>query len=408
MPSSKRRLSLLIESNRGQAWIGQFSTNDRLTAQRLIGCLTLVSHSAYERALAKLIENEAASSCWPIALYATREADPNTSFFDINNPIDAVGRGNDIGSEARVAALIRNLARANPSKYLNHPTLQEMKDVRCRSIYVLDDIIGSGKRTYEFLSSMWHCSTIRSWHSFGWIDFKALAYAATDFGINKLHTSKTNPKISTFSDCPTINDMPWTDNVKSDVMQLCRLYGKKTSKKGMALGFKSTAATIIFEHGAPNNSPAILWAPQKTTTWVPLFPDRSVLPSEASAFPHELQKRDLGEIFNDLGDHKVAASMGVPHKNLLSPTVLAILALLRADKKSRALISYATGLPKLECSSILTWCVEQKLITRTLSLTPLGRAELASAGRAAAWKKTIPIRGDDGYYPQQLRRPVGS
>ncbi|MBJ7441919.1 MAG: hypothetical protein JHD35_23280, partial [Sphingopyxis sp.] len=98
----------------GQAWLGQFDEDDQALATRLLAALTLVSHSAFERALTALILAEAAQVDGPVALYATRETDPSLDYFAVMadpqnplEPLDAAPRGADLGSEARIGTMIR-------------------------------------------------------------------------------------------------------------------------------------------------------------------------------------------------------------------------------------------------------------------------------------------------------------
>jgi hypothetical protein len=138
MDRSPLKSNHILLTGRGRDWLAQFDYGDRENARRLIDSLTLVSHSEFERALADLILAHAAAVEGPIALYATREMDPARSYFDQaasgagireknSQQVDAVASGSDLGSEARVAAMIRNLAKADPKKILNHPGVSGMR-----------------------------------------------------------------------------------------------------------------------------------------------------------------------------------------------------------------------------------------------------------------------------------------
>src|SRR5580704_10227564 len=110
----------LLLTHRGREWLAQFDSGDLEVAERLIDSLTLVSHSAFERSIAQTIETLGAEVDGPVGLYATREVDPTKSYFDAPDDdktrpprgVDADARGADLGSEARIATMIRNLARA--------------------------------------------------------------------------------------------------------------------------------------------------------------------------------------------------------------------------------------------------------------------------------------------------------
>lgn len=396
-------------------WLSQFEASDAKTATRIISDLTLVSHSAFERALTVLIEREAKGIDGPLALYATREVAPRSRYFEQGKDgsgsaaeIDAVARGSDLGSEARVAALIRNLSKTAPQKYLNHPTIEVMRLAKCRAIVVIDDFIGSGKRTRKFLEAMWLSSTIRSWHSRGSISFFALSYSSTDVGCTRVRSARCKPQIVHYRNCPTFWEMPWTPPIKDQVIRLCNIYGKKTSRPSMRLGFKQTMAALVFEHGCPNNAPAILWAPQEEgKEWQPLFPDRTILSQEASAFPPDVTRPPPASVLKDAGQHRLAASLAIETPGPIGPNILIMLALSAAGTRSLAALGYATGLAREECSLAIDDCIARGFLTPMLRVTAAGRAELKYASKLSPVQNKVPPKGEDDYYPRQLRGPTG-
>lgn len=404
----------LPNTNRGKAWLAQFDADDQENAARFLGALTLVSHSAFEIAVTSLILSEAARIDGPVALYATRELGDDISYYEAmanpHNPmasLDAVGRGADLGSEARIAAIIRNLCKGDPEKLLNHPPLEMLRATRAKAIIVVDDIVGSGKRTAGFIRAMWRSESVMSWHSRHQIKFVALAYTGTRMGIRLVSGLKSKPRVTLVRDCPTFSDIPWHGDIGVAITELCNRYGRRTSRRGMRFGFKKSMAALVFEHGCPNNAPSILWAPiSKDSDWHPMFPDRTVLLEEASAFPPDIVARDpiamLAELAGDDGPELPPAILG---ESILGLTTATVLALVASGIRSRAALSYATGYDALECASLLDRCVERGYLTATLRLTPEGRAELKEDIWPAERSKWVPQRGEDDYYPQQLRGP---
>lgn len=396
----------LPQTTLGQSWLTQFDPDDQPAAERLLTSLTLVSHSAFERALSALIVSEAEKFAGPVALFATREIDPREDLFvqaehgDADN-IDAVARGADLGSEARVAAITRNLAKSRPDSFLNHPTVAKMRSERCRAIFVVDDFIGSGKRTSEFLNAIWCSSSVVSWNSLKWIQFVSIAYSATSAGLARVAVSPAKPAIVIERDCPTFSEMPWAEEIKLGISELCRTYGGRTSRRSMRHGFGSTMAAIVFEHGCPNNAPAILWAPA-SPRWAPLFPNRSVAFEQASAFPPDIVGRPLAEIRTDLS-RQTAMPVTAPRVHPLGEHGVLALALLGRGARSRASLAYATGLSAAACTTLIDRCIARGYVNPSLRLTPAGRAVLAEVFAAAPEANPIPERGDDGYYPRQLR-----
>lgn len=404
----------LPNTDRAKAWLGQFDADDQENAARLLSALTLVSHSTFERAVTALILSETARVDGPVALYATRELDDDINYFesmadpdDPMAPLDAVGRGADVGSEVRAAAIIRNLCKVDPDKLLNHPSLEMLRATKAKAVIVVDDIIGSGKRTAGFIRAMWRSESLMSWHSRHQIRFVALAYTATRVGMTKVNGLTCKPRIALVRDCPTFSDIPWHGDIEMAITALCNRYGRKTSRRGMRFGFKKTMAALVFEHGCPNNAPSILWAPvSEDSAWQPLFPDRTVLLGEKSAFPPDIMARDpIAMLFELAGEEEPELPPAVLGESVLGLTTAMVLALVATGVRSRTALSYATGYDAAECSRLLDRCVERGYLTATLRLTPHGRAELKEEAWPAERAKWVPQRGEDGYHPHQLRGP---
>jgi hypothetical protein len=403
----------LPNTTAGQEWLGQFDPVDRETATRVLASLTLVSHSAFERSLSALILRKAEHVAGPVALYATRELEPYTDYFtsmaDPDDPLashDAVAGGADLGSEARIAAIIRNLCKADPDRLLNHPSIEMLRETRAKAIFTIDDIIGSGKRTSGFIQSMWYSTSVMSWHSRHQVSFAAIAYSGTDFGVRTVEALKCRPEVFIVRDCPTFDALPWHGEIGEAVTALCNRYGKRTSRPRMRLGFKKIMAALVFEHGCPNNAPSILWAPAGESSWHPLFPDRTVRPNSASAFPPDILARDPVTILGDLSDDEEPelppAVMGESPLGIATITVLALVA---QGVRSRVALSYTTGYDARECAALLDRCMARGYVTATLRLTAEGRAELSQSVRLEPKLNRLPPRGEDAYYPNQLRGP---
>lgn len=175
----------------------------------------------------------------------------------------------------------------------------------------------------------------------------------------------------------------------------------------MRLGFNKTMAALVFEHGCPNNTPSILWAPStENRDWHPLFPDRTVLPATASAFPSDIMARDPIATFQDLAGEEAEVPPAILGDAPLGITTVTVLALVAKGVRSRTALSYVTGYDARECAALLDRCVARGYLTATLRLTAAGRAELDESGRPASKLNRVPPRGEDAYYPEQLRGHV--
>jgi hypothetical protein len=405
-------------TSRGSEWVRQFDVTDRELAQRLLTGLTLVSHSVFDRSIDRLIRLRASEIPGPIALYATRETSNRGERFSLRGSeskrrsktkraiIDAVGRGPDVGSEARVASTIRSIAKSEPKKFLNHPTIEAMREARCRAIFVVDDIIGSGKRTRDFIDALWADRSLRSWWSLKRIRFVAIAYTGSNVGIRHVSRARCHPSYLVDRGCPTFHNLPWTTKLVRDIISLCDRYGRYTSKPNFALGYHRTMAALVFEHGAPNNVPAILWAPETgETRWKPLFPSRTVLPEEKSAFPPEVVRRDPISVLIDVGQARLAQAR-ITKPSEVDETTLTVLAFAQKGVRTTEALSFATGLSQEACAAVLDKCVRWGLLTTTLRLTSTGVSELHGARRVGRLKPTVADKGDEDYYPRSLRRSV--
>lgn len=147
MPSMTQESSSanLLLTERGGEWIERFEDADKPTARLLASSLTLISAMEFERKLLELIIHHAKQDNGPVALFGVRELARGEHIFSpAGDNINSTPTGTDIGSEARIATMIRNLARESPRYVLNHPTWDEMRTTECRRIFLIDDFIGSG------------------------------------------------------------------------------------------------------------------------------------------------------------------------------------------------------------------------------------------------------------------------
>lgn len=407
----------ILLTARGKAWLAQFELEDQPLAEQLVNRLTLVSHSFFERTMLRLIEHCAAPIDGPIALYAVREVKEGEDYlrpattnssqetFRHQGGVDAVGKGAEVGSEGRIASMIRNISRAQPSRFVAHPSIDEMRARRVKAIFVVDDLLGSGHRLRDFLGAIWKSETVRAWHSLHLIKFVVVAYAGTDQGKLRVEATRCNPSVKFAYSCPMFHRMAWAQTARKKLIKLCEKYGRQTSKPALSLGYGGTMAAMVFEHGCPNNAPSILWAPPaRKKNWTALFPARTVMSSEASAFPPEVARRDPISLLLDIGQKRLARSGALSRRGVIGDIFLTILALIAKGLRNKSALSHAVGREISDCLRILARCERWGLITANLRITSKGLAELAYARRMHFGPKRPLPRGNDTYYPKQLRR----
>ncbi|MHB0777095.1 phosphoribosyltransferase-like protein [Halomonas sp. WWR20] len=405
-----RNAEALLYTERGQEWLAQFGAVDQEAARKIVTSLTLVSHSEFERVIQKGLESTSADYEHPLGFFAVREVDPRESYFErFTDPdsgkISALVSGTDHGSEARAAAIIRNYCKTDSEHLLNHPSLDQMRQSRCRTVVLVDDFIGSGKRTAEFLSSLWVDTTFISWISLHYINIVVVAYSGTDGGIKRVGRHKTKPDLVIERDCPSFKNMPWGQSLRDSVMDVCKRYARRTCANRYWGGFGKELATLVFEHSCPNNVPAILWAPPTTKKpWKPLFPNRVIMAGEKSVFPPEIGRGDSLVTLLDVGQKRLASSGQLVRRGINGELILLMLALIAKGQRRQSALSFATGLNRKACAQIIQRCVKWGFLTPSLRLTERGRAELAAAKEQGKVYSGVLERGDANYYPQQLRR----
>lgn len=415
--------SYLIHTEQGKKWISQFEPLDQEIAIAVANSLTLVSHTEFERNLVGKIESIATQVIGTVGLYAVRELktheqitefgpmDSAIPFFSQvessdGNSVNALSSSSNQGSEARVANIIRQLCKSNPDKFLNHPTIKRLRDTKCDTILFVDDFIGSGGRVREYLTSFWIEPTIVSWLSGKQIDFQVITYSGTEDGIEFVSQHKSKPCVHIYRDAPTFHTFFWGVQKKEKVRKLCEKYGRIANKKhqNMWWGYKEGMAALVFEHGCPNNTPAILWEPKfKGSGWDGLFPNRVVSSDVASVFPPEIVQGDPIQILSDIGQSRLARSGTLLRCGAAGQIILTALALIAKSKKKRSTLCFATDINTDQYERLIEKCIQWEFITPQRRITPKGLAELDAARKSRKARPEAQDRGSDYYFPRQLR-----
>lgn len=412
MPCELQSTNLLL-TELGQAWLEQFAEADRPMIRQLTDALALVSTQEFERALQRSIEKLVKVSSWPVALYAAREVPPHSTldFRNGGSGLNSVATGSDVGSEARVAHIVRQLCRAQQGRLLRQPSIESLLKHRVHHVMVVDDLIGSGHRTWDYLDQLWNDPTTKSWWSYKKIRFTVVAYAGTAEGVRYVSSHPCKPEVEVHRYCPTLDGLPWPREQRRLAKQLCKRYSDKYALRSGHQGFRNTAALLVFEHGCPNNAPNIFWADSKNKrmAWQPLFPGRALVTETASVFPAELATRTPVSILLNAGQARVAGALSTVIQRPLPQNIVITLALLGRGINRVEAIAHATSLGTGECKLLLETCIASGLVSPRRRLTEAGAAELRGIAAAATPRigRTLEL-GDDCYYPKSLRdRNVG-
>lgn len=397
----------LLLTERGERWLQNFAEVDRAIARDLAANLELISHNEFERSLTALILEVAQTVDGPVALYGARELDASFRFgaTDDEGPLDATPRGSDVGSEGRLASIIRNIALAQPSKFLNHPSIEGLRTKRVGTVFVLDDFIGSGKRCSDYVSALWQSRSLRSWTSYKCIRFHAIAYSGTAMGLRYVQQHPAHPTTHIARHCPTITALYWQKARIDAARGICRKYAQQASLKGWALGFRDTESLLVFEHGCPNNAPAIFWATtKKSPEWTPLFPAKRVDVTIATAFPSEIVRRDPVHAMVQAGQLRLAAALASNAHRPLTDEEALTLALFSKGQSRVETVASATGLPAKKAIELIERCISAGWISVRRRITDKGQAELRGI-RVSLTRGTrsAPEPGNNEYYPTALR-----
>ena len=163
--------SQFLQQEATLAWLAQFEAADQPVAIQLLEGLRLVSRDSFIDELRALILQKSDGDS-PIGLYAERELNhrggvPHRLFKEPRRKVRrAEGSGPQpvkptkaydpsVGSEGLIAQLITELCREFPSKFMNHPGPDKIREKRMRRFMVVTDLIGSGDRAYNYLQAAW-------------------------------------------------------------------------------------------------------------------------------------------------------------------------------------------------------------------------------------------------------------
>lgn len=410
----------LRETKAAQAWIEQFDPADRPIASLLLESLIFVDPTELDRGIQHVVRENLGEQGRPVALYAVREAPKlppdahresrkvriEKPYFDPDDDAigpDAVQSGAGVGSEGAFAHLIRDLAKKFGA--LDHPSIGEMRSKKCSRIILVDDIIGSGKRTGEFVDRFCDHKSIRSWLSLHYVQIVVATYA----GVDKQRARLARHRFVSDAVCHQLIQQGrgfWTDHQRSHIRGLCRKYAPATSRPRLPLGFREAFTCIVFEHKCPNTAPAILWA-EKKGKWKAPFGGRPGLDESAWPVPVDRTRRD-SMFLEAIGQKKLSAIDWQEHFS--GPGRLRVLLLAAVAKKLHGpeVLSEYVEVSVARAAALIEECRKLGWIDATPRITRAGIRVLDHVRRLGLLDDEEVELKTEFYFPRTLRVARGS
>lgn len=291
-------------------WIEQFDLVDKYAAELLLQSLKFVSFSEFESSIQVQVESivnkvqikdKACVAIFPVSKNLTNKFNQEKE------------RKQENDSSGRIAHTLKNLERKLGSKVEVSPRIKSMANKKVRHIIYVDDFIGSGQRIIDF----WQddvSKSVKSWVSGGYCQVWLVCYTAHAQGVERIVK-----KLNAFEEATirtTIGPLGKSSIIQSErLKELVVKYGARTSKPNVSLGYGANCTPIIFQHGCPNNAPAILWVngkPNKRTNsisedrWDALFSERSIDTSLYPLFDKNITFQSYPELLWSAGQFRLA------------------------------------------------------------------------------------------------------
>lgn len=412
MSNSGMRIS---ESEKGQAWLGQFRPEHVPVATRLLDSLLFVRTTEFRSWIADEITRQA--QIGRLALYGEREFNPNARFFPdlqpgkVKRAVGAKGpplvkptRGSPyVGSEGIVAQLLSELARRKDISALLTPGPDRLRPIKSRGpthrLAIVTDIIGSGTRIYRMLDAMWRTETVRSWYSHDRLPLEVLviAYATSPGGQERILGHRLGPQVIVRHVAPTIWDI---EPEAAPFKTLCGYYEPRPPHdEAGPYGYGDAGTLIAFGHGCPNTAPPILWNAGRD--WKPLFPERSGVDFDLLDRPS--QTADFGRRLLALNRPSLADADILARFGSFSREALLLLAAISHGLRDSVMLASRTGVEVARIESLLFTFRAAGWIATSGAITTQGLAELRAAARLLPTERDIPIDAVSVYFPKSLR-----
>ena len=308
------------------------------------------------------------------------------------------------GSEGIVGNIIRDVLgyRPKPAIASSPRTIARLKDVKPRTIVLVEDYSGSGTQVSGYVDSWMKHPTIRSWHSYGLIRFHIALVSASGAALGKMNRHRRITDIHYCEQAADFSVAMWSLEEQVAIEEICLKYAFSPK---YALGFKNARGLLVLQHTVPNNLPAILWQPgtKAVQDWKPFFKDRRMSPQLQLALDDYKLEVDATAIAESIRQFK----LGVALSDQPNPTLRMILLVLAAAARrirDPAKLSVVLRTTLAAAEQTQKACRALNFLDQEARLTDLGRNELRRARARVSDIEPNRLRGNEGlYYPTQLR-----
>lgn len=279
------------------------------------------------------------------------------------------------GSEAEVGSAIRTLIQGNPETFLSpESTLDQLRERKVRSIFLVTDYSGSGKQAFRFAQAFTSNPTIASWISYGLTTIYVVTYAASLDATNLLKNQKYL-QFSTHVIAKSAASADWSKTQRQGIVDFCKTYAIADEKQH-PLGYKNSFGLYLTNFRVPNNLPQVLI---RTSGNPPgLFAGREMPASFFRQLPTYVPPQSLDQLLRNIGAEDLADLLRDTTRPIKALRSLAILQL--AEYKIDAnQIDAMLGLDEVTLRELKTSLIALDCLTLDGTITARGRRELARA-----------------------------
>lgn len=418
-------MTKLSETTYGQQWLSQFASTHQELASLLLDSLCLVSHQELVESLQHLLKDLSPKDNSIVGLFTEREV--RRGKYGIPHALykqprrkkkrRAFGPGPQpvkpkhsydltVGSEGIIAWIVSGICKQYPTKFISHPSPDQIRTKKVRKFVLVTDMIGTGRRAREYLDSAWKVASVKSWKSYQLLDFTVVSYTGTDKGISLVRSHKTKPHVIVAKSCPTIST-EFDQEVAQSIRSICIKYDPIDHDQTDSLGYRGSEVLLVFSHGCPNNAPRILFKSKDRGKWNAFFPGRGTT-SCLDAFDSIDKESSLRQRLGTLKENKLATGDWISSYSEEARDMILVLAALNRSSIKYDILTRKTGLTIKHIEILIQFALNWGWIDSNLRLTAIGRGQLRYARKIHDRKKNVDPTPDKYYFPKSLRAPVDS